>query len=117
MKDSTKNRFRSQYDYDPDSVNYELNTLPSDTIPDQSLSIYQLLDGYSSGTLPAVKMFDDYDDDDYNFMEEDLILDGVGDLTDRDLINKNYEKISKDIDSHNKMAKKIREIDKKDTPE
>lgn len=56
-------KIRSCYTYDPDEQQYEENTLPSETCPDQSFTVRELLARFTSGTMPPVSREGNYDED------------------------------------------------------
>lgn len=56
--------------------NYEVNDLPSETVPDQTMSIRTILDRYARGLPIAGQLHSEYqDDDDYNDMPDHRTLD------------------------------------------
>lgn len=71
-------KIRSCYTYDPTAEKYEENTMPSETCPDQSYTIRELLARFTSGTMPPVGRegvfdenpeFDAFDDAQRNDLE------------------------------------------------
>lgn len=60
----TKPRFQTIYDPTPENVASFKPTKPSQTVPDMSMSIPQILDKYQRGIDPNVGLRPIYDDDD-----------------------------------------------------
>lgn len=81
-------KFITKWQYVPDETGMEHPDGVLNTVPDQSLSVREILDRFRRGVAPAVvkkPIFnddDDIDDDVYNH-----IYDGDFDLTDRDVLN------------------------------
>lgn len=60
----TKSRFQTIYDPTPEDLASFKPTKPSQTVPDMSMSIAQILDKYQRGIDPNVGLQPIYDDDD-----------------------------------------------------
>lgn len=80
-------RFNTSYDYDVESiVNYEIiNDEPSLTVPDQSLTVREILDRFTKGIPVDIGMQDnslEYDGDDPSFDDVNPFLDPAFDLSD-----------------------------------
>lgn len=81
-------KFRTKWQYVPDETGMETNSGVIMTVPDQSLSIREILDRFRRGVAPAVVKEPIYNDDDD--IDDDLynhVYDGDFDLTDRDALN------------------------------
>lgn len=69
--------FRTPYNYDDKDNVYEINSLPSETVPDQSYSIRELLARFTQGTMPPVGMPVAYDSDTASFNDATVDLEDV----------------------------------------
>lgn len=77
----------------------EVFTLPSLTVPDDSLSIQEILINFSRGTMPPISKIPTYAEEDDNaaFMETDYPLDGqTNDLSNREIAKDYYDALLAD---------------------
>jgi hypothetical protein len=93
-----KTNFRSSINYDHTTEKYESTELESETVPDQSLTIPEMIKRHASGRPINVKVYDEYDgggDDltgvDIRTLDMSEIHDLVARTTDN-LAKFNYEK-------------------------
>jgi hypothetical protein len=56
-----KTNFRSSINYDHTTEKYESTELESETVPDQSLTIPEMIKRHASGRPINVKVYDEYD--------------------------------------------------------
>lgn len=79
-------------------------TLPSLTVPDDSLSIQEILINFSRGTMPPISQYPQYGTEEGNnaFMETDHPLDNeMDDLVNRDIAKNHYNALLADtMDTH-----------------
>lgn len=82
----------------------EINNLPSLTVPDDSLSIQEILINFSRGTLPPISKLPQYANPEDNdiFMETEHPLDNeMDDLVNRDIAKNHYNALLADaMDTH-----------------
>lgn len=81
-------KFITKWQYVPDETGMEHPDGVLNTVPDQSLSIREILDRFRRGVAPAVvkeSIYNDDDDIDDDFYNH--VYDGDFDLTDRDALN------------------------------
>lgn len=79
-------------------------TLPSLTVPDDSLSIKEILINFTRGTMPPISKIPQYgtEEDNDGFMETDHPLDNeMDDLVNRDIAKNHYDALLDDlVDTH-----------------
>lgn len=83
----------SQFSYDPSSIEYEVNSGELVTVPDQSLTVREILERYTSGVNP--EMFEYEDEglfDPNNEFEMDPTEDRDFDLSDYQFYKDYYER-------------------------
>lgn len=100
-------KIRSRYNYDPKVQDYENNNLPSLTIPDDIPSLSEIVDKHARGIPLDIPMYNHYDDDDD--IDFDPILDGVGDLTDKETLQAYSEDIQERYKNQQKAYDEISE--------
>lgn len=76
-----------QHNYDAKAHKYESTNKPSMTVPDQTLTVRQILDRYARGLSADVATYDDYDVDDESYVPDPRTLD----LVDRQRMKELYE--------------------------
>lgn len=61
-------KFKNAFDYDHESIEHEVNTLPSETQPNMTLSLRQILERYTRGGEVATfsPVYQDHDEFDEN---------------------------------------------------
>lgn len=64
-------KFRTPYNYDHTLEKYESDFGPSITVPDQSLTVREILDRFVSGIAPPIFQDGSYDDD-ADFDDDDI---------------------------------------------
>lgn len=109
--------FSTPYKYDPADVGcYEvLSDEPSMTVPDQSLTVRDLLERYTRGIAPACAREPLYDDrENLDFEDVDPSERPDFDLVDVDLHRRNLEALSEKVSAEVKAAKKKK--DEKEQP-
>lgn len=84
---NTMTLFKTPYNFDSsDEVNYEvISNEPSMTVPDQSLTVKEILERYTQGIPMDISMQDndlEYDGDDPSFDDVNPFLDPAFDLSD-----------------------------------
>lgn len=90
---------KSQYNYDAEDQKYEQNNGEIHTVPDQSLTIREILHQYTSGIMPDFGSNGDYEYglDEYDQIDTALskspLIDGVDPLTDQDMVKMELERI------------------------
>mgnify|MGYP007095020764 FL=1 len=90
---------KSQYNYDAEDQKYEQNNGEIHTVPDQSLTIREILHQYTSGIMPDFNGNGDYEYgiDDYDQIGSALskpsLVEGVDPLTDRQIVQMELERI------------------------
>lgn len=79
-------KFSSQWEYNPDYWKGDVNELASETVPNDALSVSEILLRFSRGTLPNISFPTYYDGEDPGFDEADPTLSPDFDLSDTDAI-------------------------------
>lgn len=94
---------RSHYNYDNESQLREQGFSNSLTRPDESISLREMLDNYTSGYLPEGSELNGRYDDDFNedWLDDDYVMDiGVDPITEqlqaKQMLSKKHEEITLD---------------------
>ena len=109
-------KFRIQFDDSyKESPHKEVNNLPSETIPDKSYTIQELLYKFTQGVLPDVSVNENYDenyDDDVLFDQvESDVYNGNFDLSDIDGERNHLNGISRNEGVLNKQGASVAKAD------
>lgn len=86
LEEFNMEKFSSQWEYNPDDWKGDVNELASETVPNDALSVSDILLRFSRGTLPNISFPTYYDGEDPDFDEADPTLSPDFDLSDTDAI-------------------------------
>lgn len=114
-------RIRSHYNYDHELENYEKNTGTSQTVPDSSYTIRELLENFTTGITPDMHDYNNYmydNIDEVNIsdaLDEPFLTDNVDSLTSIDNVKEEHKRLKEQLrDSSIKKDTKTVESDKQE---
>lgn len=96
-------KIRSHYNYDHEKQNYEKNTGTTQTVPDSSYTIRELLENFTTGITPDMHSYDNYmynDIDEVDLsdaLDEPFLTDNVDSLTSIDNVKEEHTRLKEQL--------------------
>lgn len=98
VQTNSKKKVRNSLNYEHTKQRYEKNTMPSQTIPDQSLSVKQILERYTSGRPIGNVYTPIYDGEDFDMPDPRTL-----DLAERQELAQEYKDELRDIEERRRQ--------------